>query len=400
MSSIPPIVQINNAQARALWLDVNGLSTAPTGALDIDAIINKIGFVQIDTIQNVARAHHHILWSRNQNYREADLYHHFVTNRTLFEHFTHDASIIPLDIYPYWSQQFARLGAITKKYKSTQQALKDAPVQDILDRINQEGPLSTHAFQTKSPPKQNRKKGVWHRPPHKRVLDHLWYGGQLTTQRREKFVKFYDLSERVIPTGLSNANITAKDQSHHLNTKALHHLGFGSVKHIQKFWDVYDAAHTKQWCEHSIAKGDIIRAEFQTKNGQYKPCFVPRNFEDLIAQCPTPTSRLRILNPFDPALRDRDRLLDLFGFRYRIEIFTPAAKRQYGYYVYPILQGNRMVGRIDMKAIRAQNSLQINNVWWETGVTASSARTSALDAEIKRMARFIGTPNIQWNTNP
>ena len=108
---------------------------------------------------------------------------------------------------------------------------------------------------------------------------------------------------------------------------------------------------------------------------------------------------MRILNPFDPAIRDRKRLLRLFGFDYTVEMFVPAAKRTWGYYVYPLLEGDRFVGRIEVKADRKAGTLNVLSVWWEPKVKATSARLNKLNAELDRMARFVGVDDIIWSSN-
>ena len=184
-------LKIKNRDARRLWLDRQGLARSPTGPLDLLKIITDLGFVQIDTIRNVTRAHHHILWSRNQNYREPMLNNLLAKDRSVFEHFTHDASVLPMEFYPVWQRQFHRLGKRAGRYK----AMDAEDIAAIRARISAEGPLSTHAFDTKI----IGKKEMWARPPHKRVLDQLWYAGELATSHRENFIKYYDLSERVVP---------------------------------------------------------------------------------------------------------------------------------------------------------------------------------------------------------
>ena len=111
---------------------------------------------------------------------------------------------------------------------------------------------------------------------------------------------------------------------------------------------------------------------------------------------PAPTSRLRILNPFDPVIRDRNRLTRLFGFDYRIEIFVPAAKRQWGYYVYPLLEGDRFVGRIEVKSDRDKGELSVHALWPEPGVTWTEGRQAKLEAELGRLARFVGARDVVW----
>jgi len=156
-------LRIKNRDARRLWLDRMGLAQTPTGTLDLLRIITDLGFVQLDTIRNVTRAHHHILWSRNQNYREPMLNKLLAKDRSVFEHFTHDASVLPMEFYPVWQRQFRRLGERVGKHK----VMEDHDIAAIKARITEEGPLSTHAFDTKI----EGKKEMWARPPHKRVLD-------------------------------------------------------------------------------------------------------------------------------------------------------------------------------------------------------------------------------------
>ena len=147
------MMEISNKEIRALWLNACGLSTNPTGALDLLKTIKDLGFVQLDTIQNVSRAHHHILWSRNQNYKEHMLDELLADKGNIFEHFTHDASVIPIDYYPMWTRQFSRMKAYYDKSKRYQEMLKLADFSDILSRIENEGALSTEAFNTKKPRK-------------------------------------------------------------------------------------------------------------------------------------------------------------------------------------------------------------------------------------------------------
>jgi uncharacterized protein YcaQ len=111
---------------------------------------------------------------------------------------------------------------------------------------------------------------------------------------------------------------------------------------------------------------------------------------------PEPPGTLRVLSPFDPALRDRNRADFLFGFHYRIEVFVPEPKRIYGYYVFPVLEGDRLVGRLDAKAYRAENTLRVRAYWPELGVRASTARNSRLEAEIARLARFAGCERVEY----
>lgn len=380
-------LKISNRDARRLWIEAQGLSQTPTGPLDVMGIIRRLGFVQLDTIQAVARAHHHILWSRNQNYREPMLDRLLARDRAIFEHFTHDASVLPIETYPYWQRQFGRLGEKTGRWAQTRSMVDAEGLASIRARIEAEGPLSTHAFDTKKTSKE-----MWARPPHKLALDHMWYAGELATSHRTNFTKYYDLSERVIPDHVRDATVDDAGQIDWLCRSALERLGFGSEGDVMRFWGATALGEVKAW-KRSVDR-ELVDVEIGCADRTTLILFAPANIEERLAKLPAPTSRLRILNPFDPAVRDRARLARLFGFDFRIEIFVPAAKRKWGYYVMPILEGDRFVGRIEAKADRKKGALTVHNVWPEHGVRWGPARWRKLEAEIDRLARFVGTPTV------
>ena len=384
-------LKINNRDARRLWLTTQGLAAAPTGPLDVLGTIRRLGYVQLDTIRLVARAHHHILWNRNQNYRAPMLNRLLAEDRDVFEHFTHDASVLPMDIYPMWQRQFRRLKEKregSKYYSSVPDAAARAVIKQ---RIADEGPLSTQAFNTKvtSPGK------MWARPPHKLALDYMWYTGELATSHRQSFKKYYDLSERVIPADLRDRTHEDDAQLDWLCSNALDHLGFGTPGEIQRFWDAADGREVQDWLKGAGAFA--VPVDVQAADGAWGNAFAPADIEERLAGLVTPTSRLRILNPFDPVIRDRSRLKRLFGFDYRVEMFVPAAKRQWGYYVYPLLEGDRFVGRLEVKAYRDRGVLNVINLWPEPGVKWTAARLKKLDAELARLARFVSVDSVTWS---
>jgi len=386
------VLEINNRTARRLWLQSTGLAKPPTGVDDVRTVIRDLGFVQLDTIRNVARAHDHILWSRDQSYREGGL-EALLAQAEVFEHFTHDASVLPIDTYPMWQRQFTRKGAYANSSAYYKTTMSQRDVAAVLERIRVEGPLSTHAFDTKVV----GEKGMWKRPPHKVELDKMWYAGALATSHRTQFKKYYDLAERVIPAAVRDVVHSDAAQVDWLCRGALTRLGFGTLGDIQKFWAAVARGEVKDWA----ARAGLVSVRVQAHDGGWSEALAMPDIAARIDTLGPATSRLRIINPFDPAVRDRDRLAALFGFDYKIEIFVPAAKRKWGYYVYPLLEGDRFVGRIDMKADRASGVLTVKQVWLERGFDWTSARTQKLEAELARMARFVGVPNgVQGNSLP
>ncbi|MEJ5218835.1 crosslink repair DNA glycosylase YcaQ family protein [Cognatishimia sp. D5M38] len=381
-------LRISNKQARWLWLASQGLSETPTGPLDVYGMIEKLGFVQLDTIQTVSRAHHHILWSRNQNYREKMLNPLLAKDRLIFEHFTHDASVIPMKALPAWRRQFRRMEKKANHWY-TEVAGTDL-MRDIKARITEEGALSTHAFDTKN----DRPKEMWARPPHKRALDYMWLTGELATCFRKDFTKFYNLPERVFPEELRRREMSEDAELDWLLGEAIDHIAVGTAREIQRFWDASTSVETKEW----LSKANLIPVEIENADKTITQAYGAPDIEARLADLVAPSSRLRIVNPFDPVTRDRARLDRLFGFDYRIEMFVPAAKRKWGYYVYPILEGDRFVGRIEVKANRAKSELTVINFWPETRVKWPAARQNKLHAELDRLGRFVGCGQVTWGT--
>ena len=384
---------ISNRDARRLWLERQGLAATPTGALDDDRlaeIIDQLGFVQLDTIRIIARAHDHILWSRNQNYREPML-DRLIKNRAVFEHFTHDASVLPMSFYPNWRRQFDRMRKRVDSSRWHEFMPPKKACEKILKRVEAEGPLSTRDFETKASKKE---KAAWVRPPHKVALDYYWYAGVLATCHRKNFIKHYDIREKIIPEELRDKAVSDAMQIDWLCSNALDRLGFASEGDLQRFWDAADLEEVKAWTKKRRKK--LIDVEIKTADGDIYKALAPEDVEERLANINPPTSRLRLLNPFDPVIRDRNRLARLFGFDYRVEMFVPAAKREYGYYVYPMLEGDRFVGRIEAKADRKKGRLSVDNVWWERGVKLTKARATKLDAELERIGRFVGARDVDW----
>lgn len=374
-------LRLCNHSARSLWLERHGLLSPPVGPLDTLQVVEKLGFVQLDSIRHVERAHDHILWSRNQGYRPETLFNHLI-KRDFFEHFTHDASLIPMSFLPMWTLQFARRAEKILN-AGWWKAMPDAEARAAIKaRISREGPLSTKAFESAGP----RPKAMWQRPPHKLALDYMWYAGELATSHREKFVKFYDLSERVFPARYREQDLGREAQIDWLCQAALERLGFASAGEVQRFWGVCSAAEVRDWLSSARSRLVQIRVEMADKS-EVLLWSLPEVLHRA-AQLPLPSQRMRLLNPFDPAIRDRARCLRLFGFEYRNEIFVPEAQRKWGYYVYPLLEGTSFVGRVALKADRRTGVLHLQKLWPEPHVKWGTGRQNRLQAELARFARF------------
>ena len=204
----------------------------------------------------------------------------------------------------------------------------------------------------------------------------------------------YDLTENVIPA----EHLTPRhDEGTTIDwacQSALDRLGFATSGELAAFWGLITPAEARGWCAAALARREIIELLIEAADGRWHKAFArPATLDEVP---PSPSTRLRILSPFDPALRDRKRAMKLFGFFYRIEIFVPEARRQFGYYVFPILEGDRLVGRIDMRAQRDADRLHVTALWPEGGVGFGPGRMARLASALDRTSRLAGVSDVSF----
>jgi uncharacterized protein len=385
---------IPNLRARRLFLHRHALSDAPVGPASgqaLQGLIERIGFVQVDSINTVARAHDMILWSRRQAFRPPALKRLVERDRSLWEHWTHDASILPVRLHGVWQHRFQRDAArLEANWKRWFREGYEAQFDNILNRIERDGPVGTADV---GEGEVRGRGGWWDWHPSKTALEWLWRTGRLAITRREGFAKIYDLTERVIPE-IHRAPVPAETVCDWACRSALRQLGFGTSGEIAAYWNAISPEAARSWCRDAMGRGEILETEISGAAGQRRKVFI---FPDILEdEPPEPTPRLRILSPFDPALRDRNRAELLFGFHYRIEVFVPEPKRVWGYYVFPMLEGDRLVGRIDVKSFRDAGALRVKAFWPEAGIRLTKARRGKLEAELDRLALFAGCDRVEF----
>jgi uncharacterized protein YcaQ len=387
-----------NAAARRLFLHLHGLAEPPAGpakGADLAALIARIGFVQVDSIPTVERAHHMILAARRPAYRPEALKRLLERDRALFEHWTHDASILPVDLFPVWQLRFARdADRLRDNWKRWFRDGYEAQFDTILNRIAAEGPLTSSDVGEGEP---RGKGGWWDRHPSKTALEWLWRTGQLQITRRDGFQKVYDLTERVIPAAHRLPCPPVDAVVDWACSSALDRLGFATPGELCAYWNAVTPQEARDWCKAELAAGRVLEIAVESADGSRRHSLARPDVAARAADAPAPPGRLRVLSPFDPALRDRARAERLFGFHYRIEVFVPEAQRRYGYYVFPLLEGAGLVGRIDMKARRDAGVLQVRALWPEAGVRFGAGRLARLEVELDRMARFAGCDRVGFD---
>ena len=389
---------VSAARGRRLILDLQGLADPPHrrfGSGGLLELITRMGFVQVDSIQTVARAHHTILHSRNRTYRPPMLDRLLERDRSLFEHWTHDASVIPTALYPVWRHKFRREAAVLReKYRRWHGPDFEAETGPLLDLIAREGPVRARDLERR--PARNPR-GWWDWHAGKTALEFLWRTGELAITRRENFQKVYDLSRRVLPSDAFDNLPDAPAFIDWACRSALDRLGFGTAGEIAGYWNLVTTQEAAAWAKARLGR-EVVEASVAAADRDSRPrrLLARADLEARLAAAADPPAGLRLLSPFDPLVRDRKRLKHLFGFDYRIEIFVAEAQRQYGYYVFPLLEGDRMVGRIDMTADRSAGMLNVRKLWLEPGVRLGAGRRQALEGVLDRISRFADCRQVAY----
>lgn len=386
-----PLITAN--QAARLLLGAQGLLDDPdrraTPAV-LKRLLLQLGFVQLDTINVVARAQDLTLFSRLHGYQPVQLQRLLERERFLFEGFTHDASAIPAAFYPHWKPRFREDAARIRGQAWWQHHFRGTDAAQVIAavkaRVAAEGPLRSADFE------HPEKRGPWWGwKPQKAALDYLWRSGELAIAGRVHFAKRYDLPERVLP-GLHD--LPEPDSEAHVAwacSSAAERLGVFTPRELAGYWDRLDLAEARAWCETAAAEGRILAVQVAAADGSAPAkAFALADWTERLRRLPDPPPLTRLLSPFDPVLRDRGRGLRRFGFDYRFEAFTPEPKRVHGYYVLPILEGGRLVGRLDPKLHRDRGLLEIKGLWWEPGLKPSRARLKGLQAALERLCGFLG----------
>lgn len=351
---------------RRLSLFNQGLLRAQQFGRGIEAVektIQKIHYLQIDTISVVERAHHHVLRARVSDYEPAMLTSLMTEHRSVFEYWFHAAAFLPIADYRFslpMMQGYAKKRSINKKLS-----------REIIDRINAEGPLQSRDF--KSPP-GHRSTGWGGWKPTKIAMEHLFLSGQLMISERRGFQKVYDLTENVLPAWVNTAMPSEGERGRYYVRRMLAAMGAAQRKEI-----AYPKSTVKRFSDFNIqpcidgAVNELLE-EGELKNfklGDVEYYCLAQQLES----CPQTLGRKRIhfLSPFDNLLINRRRLVDIFNFHYQLECYIPAGRRKYGYFTLPILYGDNFIGRMDCKADRKKSCLLIRQLWLEENVQLQGA---------------------------
>ena len=378
---------LSRAHARRLAVRAQGLAEPdPFGTLKRGTLsaIEHLGYVQIDTISVVERAHHHILWSRVSNYRPQELHELQAKDRKVFEYWDHAASYLPVSHFRF---SLPRMHAIASG-KRHWFARKPRVMGYVLDRIKAEGPLQARDFEA---PKGHRGGSWFEWKPAKRALDQLYMEGALMIAERRGFQKVYDLTERVLPSGTDLTMPRSEELARFLILRTLKAHGLAQESEIR---------YLKKSLRKPLAPAlaalvearEIVRIRVEGLP-ELDYFALPDALE---SSAHSIASRAHILSPFDSLVIQRKRLQTLFAFDYQIECYVPAPKRKYGYFCLPILFGEKLVGRVDLKADRRSKTLLVQALHLEPGAPKGESFRDAIQAELKRFASFNACEEVAY----
>lgn len=362
-------------QARKLVIQSQRLF-APTRtgrAIDVTRdVVRRIGYVQIDTISVIERAHHHTLWNRNPRYRHDHL-DRLVAEGGVFEYWAHAASYLPMEDY-----RFALPRMMAERQGSGRWHSKNAALmRQVMKRIEREGPLMSRDFEDPNP----GKRAMWEWKPAKYALEQLFIEGRVMSIRREGFNKVYDLTERVLPADTDTTVPTTAEYARYLVSAFLRANGIGRVTefvHLRKGMRQPVQAEIERMLRAGELASVAVRGE---------PWLLLPESLQLLEQ-PMRRQTAILLSPFDNLVIQRKRLKDLFDFDYQLECYVPDKKRIHGYFVLPVLWRGRLVARVDLKAHRPERRLELRYLLCEPGLRALDRFADSLATALEKFAAF------------
>jgi len=334
--------------------------------------IEHLGYIQIDTISAIKRAHHHTLWNRNPRYFISHL-DELMVNKRIFEYWSHAAAYLPMQDFRY---SLPRKQAIANGDENHWYERDRQLMESVLKRIADEGPLMAKDFEH-----NGVKSGEWGSKPAKRALENLFMQGELMVPYRHNFHKVYDLTERVLPDDTDTSLPNPQEYARFLITRYLRANGLGMASEIS-----YLLKNTKALVSETLqemtSNGELLQIKVNGNNYYV----LPKSLE--LLNKPLSRNKLKILSPFDNLLIQRKRMQALFDFDYQLECYVPEPLRQYGYFSLPILWDGKLVARMDCKGERKKSLLHIKHLALEPGLIETDAFVHALTRELVSFLQF------------
>jgi uncharacterized protein YcaQ len=392
-------MRLSSDAARALLLAAQGLDRRPARAArkaDVLDTIRRMGVLQIDTIHVVARSPYLVLWSRLGDYQTRWL-EELLAEGALFEYWAHEACFLPIEDYPLYRHRMLDAANMGWKYAREWATQNRAALDRVLAHVHEHGEVRSADFE-----RTDGSDGKWWGwKTEKRALETLFTSGELMIARRQNFQRIYDLRERIMP-GWDDTMLPPADEMRRiLALKAVRALGVTTARWVGDYFrtrKLETAAVVKTLAD----EGALLRAQVE---GWSEEAFIHPDNTALAERAAAGKLRPKLttlLSPFDPVVWDRSRALALFGFDYRIECYTPAPKRRYGYFTLPILRRGALVGRLDAKAHRKEGRFEVKALHLEPGVPLADALIADVAGALRECAAWHKTPtvDVRWSDPP
>ncbi|TPI19118.1 winged helix-turn-helix domain-containing protein [Mesorhizobium sp. B4-1-1] len=379
--------KISLAMARRIALGAQGFNDPrPGGVPDrrhLARVLSRTGLLQIDSVSAVVRAHYMPLYSRLGPYPLALLDNAAVSRkRAVFEYWAHEASFLPVETYPLMRWRMLRAEQGDEMYLGLAKWGRErkAMIDEIYAQVAERGPIAASDIEG-----HKGNGGWWGWSEAKHAFEWLFWAGRITTAYRRGFERYYDLPERVLPQAVLDLPVPSVEDAHRelLRISARAH-GIATYGDLRDYFRLAPG-DTKDRIQELVEAGELLPVTVESWD---KTAYLHKD-----ARFPRRIEARALLAPFDPLVFERTRTEKLFNFRYRIEIYTPAEKRQYGYYVLPFLLGDRIVARVDLRADRPASVLRVHAAYAETGAPAETA--VQLFDELQQMQGWLGLGAIE-----
>ncbi|MBC7814553.1 MAG: YcaQ family DNA glycosylase [Burkholderiales bacterium] len=403
--SKPKLRTISPVTARRLAIERQRLSgprppASHEGMLDV---LRDIRCLQLDPISAVARSHQLVLFSRLGGYDLAHLDTLLWQDRSLFEYWAHAASMVLTEDYPIHNLMMRQYVTSDSAWSTRVRAWmeQNKPLHDhILKELAERGPLLSRQLQGQGFEPEGWVSTGWSNDRNvSRMLDFLWIRGQIMVAGRSGGQKIWDLTERCLPEWTPRESLSESEVAHNAAQKSLRALGVGTSKHINVHFIRGRYTKINNVIKELESDSLIQRVQIADENGAWAgDWYIHADDLPLLERIEAGDwqPRTTLLSPFDNLICDRQRTEKMFSFEFRIEIYVPKAKRQYGYYVLPILHGDQLIGRIDPTMNRKTKQLIINNVYAESNAPTTPEAASAVARSIDELAAFLGAKEIVY----
>ena len=376
---------LSAAQARRIALSAQGFGRphSPVGTRQLGLALQRLGVLQIDSVNVFERSHYLPLFARLGSYDKALLDKLTLTRRAPYvEYWAHQAAFIPVESWPLWQwfRDNERSGTgKTKRWDRTDTRMTDF----LLGELAAKGPLPASKIEHEA---TKRSGPWWGWSEVKSALETMFFDGRVVVAGRKNFERYYDLPERRLPAAVLGATIPKGDALRELVRQASAALGIATVRDLADYWRLYQA-DAKAAVLELVEAGELL----PVRVAGWPPAYLHRD-----ARIPRRVEGVALLSPFDPVVWERARTERMFGFHYRIEIYTPGPQRRFGYYTLPVLQDESLVGRIDLKTDRQNRALRVQSAWTEPGHAPDVPRLAQL---LRETAAWQGMDELvvqQW----